>query len=428
MKPRTSTTARPRSKGQLLVDAASKRAKSLHAQGRYEQALEVCLQTVRRQPRLAAAWSDAAVNCIKLERWTDAIRHAQTALACGGDSLALYDALSHAHGALKQWDEVRRYGLYALNLRDRRFGGVPPMPHEPSPDMPPLPSPETRERNVISFSLFGGDSKYGETAVLNVVEQPRAYPHWVCRFYIDDSVPAAIVDRLRNGGAQIVRISGDHAQWPGTMWRFLALDDPRVDRVLFRDADSVISNREAEAVDQWLHSGKRFHAMRDSGTHTELLLAGLWGAVRGALPPIDTLVRHFMRTPLESAHFADQYFLRQSVWPYARASLMQHDSMFGFLDAHAFPGGPMPDDFHVGYSEGSPYFTAASALPDGSAVEWKLYRTRGTGAHTDAQLVCAYPARVAGGAIRAHVPARYARWIDEGSAYIRVMADAEVSA
>jgi len=207
---------------------------------------------------------------------------------------------------------------------------------------------------------------------------------------------------------------------------------------MFRDAYSVISAREAQAVDEWLASGKHFHAMRDNGTHTELLLAGLWGAVRGSLPPVSDLIRRFMARPLESVHFADQHFLRQYVWPYARNSLIQHDSMFGFLDARPFPGGPMPDDSHVGYSEGSPHFTAQSALPDGTEVEWRLYRTDGGGSNDGdgggssdggrarpadgaAQLVCAYPARVSGGKVNAHLPARYARWIEEGSAYIRIV-------
>jgi len=423
MTPKTPQGDRRRSKSQLLIDAACKRAKMLHAQGRYAEALDVCLQTARTWPRVAAAWGDAAVNCIKLERWDDAVRCAQSALACGGNSLSVYDALSHAHGALKQWNEVRRYGLHALTLRDRRFGGGLPVPHALPRDMPPAPDAENRQRNVIAFSLFGGDSRYCESAVLNALEQPHIYPHWICRFYIDASVPDAIVGRLREAGAQVVVVQGPAAQWPGTTWRFLALDDAHADRVLLRDADSVISSREATAVDQWLRSGKHFHAMRDSGTHTELLLAGLWGAVCGALPPIGTLMQRFLRNPLESAHFADQYFLRQYVWPYARISLMQHDSIFGFLNACPFPDGATPDDFHVGYSEGSPYFTAPSELPDGSAVKWLLYRTGGDAGHAGSSLVCSYPARVTAGAVRAHIPARYARWIAEGTAYVRVMTD-----
>jgi hypothetical protein len=421
-------SARPRSKQQLLIDAASKRAKALHAEGRYGEALAICLQIARAHPRVSGAWIDAAANCVQLERWDDAIRFAQTALACGGETLGLYDALSHACAALRRWDDARRYGLHALTLRERRFGVEPPVPHALPAELPPPPCPATRGRNLVSFSLFGGNSKYCEPAILNALDQPDIYPHWTCRFHVDGSVPAVTVRRLLDAGAEVVTVDDECAHWPGPMWRFLALDDPQVHRVLFRDADSVVAEREARAVDQWLASGKHFHAMRDSGTHTELLLAGLWGAVRGSLPPIRDLMRRFMSRPPESAHFADQHFLRQYVWPYARQSLLQHDAIFGFLDPLPFPGGATPADFHVGYSEGSPRFAAQTALPDGTEVEWRLYRTgtgTGTGPHAHAHAdkpVCSYPARVIAGTIEAHLPARYARWIEEGSATIRIVA------
>jgi len=100
--------AHAQSKTALLIGAAAKRAKALHAQGRYSDALDLCLQVARAHPRVSGAWTDAAVNCIGLQRWDDAIRFARTSLACGGDTLGLYDALSHAHWALDRRDDARR--------------------------------------------------------------------------------------------------------------------------------------------------------------------------------------------------------------------------------------------------------------------------------------------------------------------------------
>jgi hypothetical protein len=412
----------PGFKAQLLLDAAQKRAAELYAQGRYQEALDVCLQAARAHPRIPDIWTQAAFNCGRLGRWQEAVRYGRIALTCGGNALNLYDILAHAHGVLGQWDEVRRYGLQALNLRARRFNGEPPIPLPESGPMPPPPSAQTRERNIISFSLFGGDSKYCEPAVLNVQEQPSVYPHWVCRFYVDDSVPETIISRLRAGGAQIVPVTGAQAQWPGPMWRFLALDDPQAHRILFRDADSVISRREAGAVGQWLVSGKRFHIMRDWGSHTELMLAGLWGAVAGSLPPLEQLMQRFMGKPLASRHFADQHFLQQYVWPYARVSLMQHDSLFGFMGAVPFPDGSWPDELQsVGYPEGGSSFIKKCDLPDGSEVEWSLYwMEKFDDGQTREKLVCSYPATVKDGAVQAHIPVRYARRLQQGTARVRL--------
>lgn len=400
---------------QLLVVAAGKRAKALHDQGRYEEALKVCQQAIRITPGLTQAWIDAAVNCLKLERWQQAVEYAEQALVRGGNSFALFDALSHGYGALKQWEAVKKFGLMALQLRDQRFGVDPVTPHEPSP-LPPLPSAQTRENNIIAFSLFGANSKYCETAVLNVIEQPAIYPHWVCRFYIDESVPLGVVERLLEAGAQVVFVDGLDQEWPGPMWRFLALRDKSLHRAMFRDADSVISIRESQAVEEWLHSGCRFHCMRDSATHTELMLAGLWGVVGGALPPLEELAEKFFSVGVDSQHFADQYFLRQYVWPYARQSLLQHDSMFGFMGARTFPGGPMPVDFHVGYAEGSALFKAQTTWADGTPVQWTLLLKRAE----PEVVICRYPGIVRAGLVTAHIPARYTKLLSCGEAEIKL--------
>jgi hypothetical protein len=316
---------------------------------------------------------------------------------------------------LGQWGQARRYGWQALNMRASQFSGAPVIPLPELGPLPPPPSVQTRERNVIAFSLFGDNSKYCDSAILNVQEQPDIYPHWVCRFYVDGSVPAHVIRRLRQGGAQIVRVEGPAALWPGQMWRFLAIDDPLAHRVLFRDADSVISRREAGAVEQWLSSGKRFHMMRDWGSHTELILAGMWGVVSGSLPSLGQLMERFMSAPLESRQCADQFFLRQYVWPYARASLMQHDSVFGFMGGVPFPDGERTDDFSVG--QGSSSFTEKMDLPDGTEITWGVFRLEEQDdGQTRKELVCAYPGIVEQGAVTMHIPKRYAQWMQQGTA------------
>ena len=408
-----------KSEKQLLADVIFKRMETLHLQGDYQKSLDICLQLMQSHPYMVNVWSSAAANCIMLSRWQDAIDYAQTALARGRNTLPVYDALASAYGELGQWDEAGRYGLQALKMRDRRFGGEPVIPLPDLPPMPPPPSAQTREHNIIAFSLFGNNSKYCESAVLNVQEQPHVYPHWVCRFYVDDSVPSHVISRIRAGGGQVVRVDGPAVRWPGPMWRFLAWDDPHAHRILFRDADSVISLREAHAVNQWQTSDKRFHMMRDWGSYTELILAGLWGMVAGSLPPLQQLMDRFMSKPLESNHFADQYFLRQYVWPYARTSLMQHDSVFGFMDAVPFPDQGPPGC--VGSSEGNGFFTLKTNLPNNRTfdVRWTLYLIE---KHDDGQtretLVCSYPGVVKDGIVKAHIPSHYAQRMKDGTARI----------
>ena len=52
-------------------------------------------------------------------------------------------------------------------------------------------------KRIISFCIYGSDPKYADAAILNVELQPTIYPGWTCRFYLDDSVPINVIDKLK---------------------------------------------------------------------------------------------------------------------------------------------------------------------------------------------------------------------------------------
>jgi hypothetical protein len=383
------------------------------ARGDFAGAITAALAFARANPKASGPWSDAAACAVHCERWDDAIRYGQAAVQRGAQTPNACDALAHAHGAKRQWAQAAQWGLRALAMKD---AATPPAPAWRAPAvLPPPPGPETRQLNLIAFSLFGSRSKYCEPAVLNAIEQPGVYPHWICHFYVDGSVPPDVVRRLRAHGAKVIVVDGALGKWPGPMWRFAALDEPGVHRVLFRDADSLIGAREAEAVAQWVESGRCFHHMRDSGSHTALMLAGTWGAVGGALPTVAPLVEAFLTRPVASQRFADQDFLARCIWPTAKQDMLCHDSIFGFMNALPFPGDGPPGGSdlsfaeggsHVGCAEGVPVFNCPASLPEGAAVTWQLFERRGSGQWP---LTSAYPAVVRNGAVSDNIPARFAR-------------------
>ena len=313
-----------------------------------------------------------------------------------------------------------------MQLRDEQYGaGV----------LPPLPviSPQSDGKKIIAFSLFGNSSAYGEPAVLNAELCPHIYPDWICRFYVDKSVPEHVLARLYHYGAEVVQVDAAMQTWPGTMWRFVAMDDDEAAYVLFRDADSVISQREAQAVAEWLASGKMFHTLRDAGTHTELMLAGLWGAVAGAVPNMRGKIETWLQKPLASRHFADQFFLREEVWKYAKQSLCGHDRIFGFYDAQDFPNAPQSFDdtqYHVGCDEGNSHISAQLNLPEGSRIIWRLFSQISPFINEDfsenllpeERLVCAYESTVQNGQLSAYIPRRYSRGVARGLTKITVAA------
>jgi hypothetical protein len=174
-------------------------------------------------------------------------------------------------------------------------------------------------RTIIAFSLYGVWAKYTVNAVVNCMLAPAVYPGWVCRFYVDDTVPLGILALLRSfEHVELVQMPR-HQNAAAMLWRFLPAGEPGVDAMISRDADSWLGSREAACVQDWLASGREFHIIRDHCYHTQPIMGGLWGARRGALPEIAKWVADFSRYGTY-----DQGFLAKRVYPLAVSRSLIH--------------------------------------------------------------------------------------------------------
>lgn len=315
-----------------------------------------------------------------------------------------FDGLADACGQLGKWDEARAHGGRALQIKDE---SVKDQPRRPLPaERPPAFNLATPDANIIAFSLFGANPRYCETAIMNVAAAQHLLPGWRCRFYVDDSVPADVLRRLEAAEAQIVVLQ--QSPLHPTLWRFLVMDDPSVARFLVRDADSLIGQREAVAVQAWLTSGRWFHVMRDYYTHTELILAGMWGGSGGVFKEMAGAMIAFMQTGSYQKSHLDQHFLRAAVWPTARQSVLSHDSQFAFFNNQPFPPqAPVamdPVHDHIGANIGASSIRGECPYPDGAPLLWSLVAETG-------QIVCSYKTTVHNGAWTTHLPRPYAEAI-----------------
>ena len=258
----------------------------------------------------------------------------------------LLDALAHAWGRAGRLDHARAYGERSLLAKDAAAGPAPAVSLAA-----PLPrfDPADARRHVISFSLFGDQARYLDGALANAHAARHHYPGWTCRFHVDASVPAGACAALVANGAQLRRMPQPLRLADGLFWRFTVIDDPEVTHFMVRDADSVVNAREAAAVQAWLASGRGFHVMRDHPAHTDLVLAGLWGGMRGRLPPLAELLKGFRYRTGTQSRSADQFFLAERVWPRIRHDCLVHDSVYRVLDAQDFPAGSgLPPGRHLG--------------------------------------------------------------------------------
>lgn len=261
------------------------------------------------------------------------------------------DTLCMMHNALRNTEKAAAFGTRSLILKDKATKSAPKL----SPTVRPF-DPEAPQRNVIAFSLWGSDVRYLAGALNNAVVARYLYPGWTARIYVDTSVPEATVRNLVKHGAQVVKVSEE--KWPadrfGLFWRFLVEDDPKVDHYIIRDADSVMNIKERVAVEDWLASGKAFHVMRDLPSHSELILAGMWGAHRGNIGDMGARIRAHVDHGAQRLNnrTTDQEFLRQEIWPIVRQDMLMHDAWFDFGDPVRYRSEfQLPANKHIGQND-----------------------------------------------------------------------------
>lgn len=270
---------------------------------------------------------------------------------CPLDEVRRASYLSELYARKPDLEKNREWSLKAFELKDAEARVIEDRPapviHTFDPDKP--------ARNIIAYTLFGTGVRYVDGAIRNSIVCRHVYPGWTPRFYVDDSVPKGAIKELQKNGAQVRKVQGMPAERYGLFWRFLVEDDPEVDLYLVRDADSVPSIREAVAVHDWLASGQPFHVMRDFVTHSELVLAGLWGAHRGNIPGgMSEKIIAFAKTRSKvlNSRVDDQLFLRREIWPWMRGRVFVQDSVFGYGASAPFdPDYELPGRMHVGQDD-----------------------------------------------------------------------------
>jgi GR25 family glycosyltransferase involved in LPS biosynthesis len=294
-----------------------------------------------------------AVMRVLINKIAGAVADFQAVVAQNPDVVNAWDGLAGALDRLGRWDEARRAGEESLVRKDRKVEAAY-LYEDLGVTWPDISPQVWDDRNsgsdVIAFSLWGSSPRYLRGAVRNLQELPLVYPGWICRFYVDDSVPVEFVNLAIELGAQVIQQPANQSVRQRLSWRFLVANDPKVRRFLVRDADSVISTREAKAVAEWLASDRWFHVMRDFWTHTDPILAGMWGGRSGLLPDLASLVMSYKSQKLETLNI-DQWFLRDRVWPLIRSSTLIHDRCFRVLDGRMWPEVDPVGDVHVGQDE-----------------------------------------------------------------------------
>ena len=193
-------------------------------------------------------------------------------------------------------------------------------------------SEEGRTKNVISFSIWGNEDKYIKGAIKNFELAKKYYPGWTVRFYYEDGMQGEIFRQLEVSDCEMIPKPYYRDSWFGLYWRFCPMyDDPEISRFIVRDTDARLSEREADAVQEWIESKYGFHIMRDHKAHNINVCGGMWGAKASVVPGFEGMLKKWMvqvkgnpKNPRTTFHGTDQDFLCSQIWPLIKDDHIAH--------------------------------------------------------------------------------------------------------
>lgn len=117
---------------------------------------------------------------------------------------------------------------------------------------------------------------------------------------------------------------------PAKMWRFYNVFFSEADVFLFRDSDSVISERELSLLNRWFDSKFDANVIRDSRLHLYPIMAGTF-SIKGSY--ISLMRSVLMENPCyvkNRQHFYDQIYLAEIVYPKVVSSLLVFSNFLVF--------------------------------------------------------------------------------------------------
>ena len=192
--------------------------------------------------------------------------------------------------------------------------------------------------NVFSFCLYGPENpRYYPGMLENVFLAGKYFPTWKVYVYYAPDVEESMLNTLGACSSVELRPTGVLGA-PNMIHRFYAIDEPGVDMMMVRDADSRIHYRDRWAIREFVKSNFLAHTIRDNEQHTARMMGGLWGIRKSAGISLREAYASYVEDMSRGHRVAhDQNFLADVIYPKVLPSLMIHSSIrLRFRDEHVF--------------------------------------------------------------------------------------------
>jgi len=178
--------------------------------------------------------------------------------------------------------------------------------------------------NVFSFCLYGPyNERYYPGLLQNIQLIYRYFPTWFIYVYVGSDVTAEMVSTLRSTPRVFVCMTGITGI-VNMIHRFFPIDDPNVEIMMVRDADSRIHWRDRWAINQFVNSSYVAHTIRDHTEHKCRIMGGLWGMRRSAGVNVQQQYALYEANPEWRGMAWDQDFLSSRIFPLVSTRLLAH--------------------------------------------------------------------------------------------------------
>jgi len=182
--------------------------------------------------------------------------------------------------------------------------------------------------NVFSFCLYGPETpKYYQGLLENIALAGTFFPLWKVYVYVGPDVTEQMIRHLDACTSVVVRHTGVMGAM-NMIHRFYAIDDPEVDLMMVRDADSRIHWKDRWAIREFVRQPQFVaHTIRDNIEHTADMMGGLWGIRKSSGLHMHTEYASY-KEDAEKGHRNghDQNFLTDVIYPKVISRMLVHYS------------------------------------------------------------------------------------------------------
>jgi hypothetical protein len=184
---------------------------------------------------------------------------------------------------------------------------------------------------VFSFCLYGPPNPryYPIPMTQNIELIQKHFPGWKVYLYVSPDVDSEFLQQISQYPNVVLKRTGKLGTI-NRLERLFAIDEPEVETMFVRDADSRVHWKDRWAINDFL-SKPRFiaHIIRDNKDHASKILAGLWGIHKTARIHIRALYEAFLKNPKDlffGEDGIDQSFLGSYLYPIIKSRLLLHYS------------------------------------------------------------------------------------------------------